>query len=272
MRHVRETPTSPGHPWFVKVPQITLYFWIVKLLSTAMGEATSDYLVTHISPYAAVLLGFVLFAGALVLQFAVRKYIAWVYWLAVVMVSIFGTMAADAVHIVLGIPYAISTAFFLLALLVLLTVWQRTEHTLSIHSITTRRREAFYWATIVATFALGTAAGDMTATTLHLGYLTSGLLFSVLLLLPALGYWKFRLNSVFAFWFSYIMTRPVGASFADWFGVSKSAGGLGVGGGPVSLVLTILIVIVVTYLAITRKDTTDGDGRIPSRPVQRPGL
>ncbi|MGH2496907.1 MAG: COG4705 family protein, partial [Ktedonobacteraceae bacterium] len=200
-----------------KVPEVTIYFWIIKLLSTAMGESTSDYLVFHINPYVAVVLGCIGLVVALALQLAVRRYIPWVYWLAVVMVAIFGTMAADVLHVVLGIPYVVSTAFFILALVIIFVAWYASERTLSIHSITTTRRELFYWATVMATFALGTAVGDLTAATLGLGYFSSGVLFAILFALPALAYWLFRLNAIFAFWFAYIMTRPLGASFADWF-------------------------------------------------------
>jgi uncharacterized membrane-anchored protein len=237
----------------LKVPEVTLYFWIIKVLSTAMGESTSDYLVYNINPYVAVALGGIGLAVALALQFFVRRYVAWIYWLAVIMVAIFGTMAADVVHIVLHVPYLNSTIFFSIALTIIFVVWYSTERTLSIHSIYTPRRELFYWATVMATFALGTAAGDMTAATLRLGYFGSGVLFAALFVLPALGYSLLRLNAILAFWFAYIMTRPFGASFADWFG-KPILGGLGLGDTKVSLVLTILIVGFVGYLTITRKD------------------
>lgn len=237
-----------------KVPEITLLFWIVKLLTTGMGETTSDYLVYHINPYLAVILGGLGLVVSLLLQFVVRRYIPGVYWLAVVMVAIFGTMAADVVHIVLGVPYLVSSACFAVALAVILVSWYVSEKTLSIHSITTRRRELFYWATIMATFALGTAVGDMTASTLGLGYLDSGVLFAALFALPALGYWLLGLNEIFAFWFAYIMTRPLGASFADWFGKPRSFSGLGLGTGPISLVLGALIIGLVGYLTVTGKD------------------
>jgi uncharacterized membrane-anchored protein len=241
-----------------RVPEITIYFWIVKLLTTAMGEATSDYLVFHINPYVAVILGGLGFVIALGLQLATGRYIAWVYWLLVVMVAIFGTMVADVIHIVLGVSYRLSTASFAAALIVIFIAWRQVEGTLSIHSITTLRRELFYWATVIATFALGTAAGDMTATTLHLGYFVSGLLFALLFVLPGLLYWRFGLNEIPAFWFAYVMTRPLGASFADWFGKPVNFGGLGYGSGLVSLVLTIAIIVPVAYLTVTRKDVQRG--------------
>ena len=236
-----------------KVPEVTIYFWIIKLLSTAMGESTSDYLVYHINPYVAVALGGIGLVAALILQLVVRRYVPWIYWLAVVMVAISGTMAADVLHVVLGVPYLVSTVFFTLVLAAIFVVWYATEKTLSIHSINTLRRELFYWATVMATFALGTAAGDMTADTLHLGYFSSGVLFAILFAIPALAYWRFRLNAIVAFWFAYIMTRPFGASFADWFG-KPILGGLGLGDTKVALVLTIFIVIFVGYVTVTHKD------------------
>jgi uncharacterized membrane-anchored protein len=166
-------------------------------------------------------------------------------------------MAADVLHVGLGIPYLVSTAFFMVALATILAVWYASEKTLSIHSIHTRRRELFYWATVMATFALGTAAGDMTATTLHLGYFASGLMFTVLIAVPALAHWRFGMNAIFAFWFAYIVTRPIGASFADWMGVAHSRSGLGWGTGPVSLVLAVLILICVGYLTMTHQHAED---------------
>jgi len=236
-----------------KVPEVTIIFWIVKLLTTAMGESTSDYLVFHVNPYLAVALAGVGLIASLALQLWVRRYVPWIYWLAVVMVAIFGTMAADVMHVVLGIPYLVSSMFFAIALAIVFIAWYASEKTLSIHSINTLRRELFYWATVIATFALGTATGDLTAATLHLGYFASGVLFVVLFAIPFLASRLLGLKEVAAFWFAYIMTRPLGASFADWFG-KPSLGGLGLGDEKVSLVLTILIIGFVGYLTVTRKD------------------
>ena len=219
-----------------------------------MGETTSDYIVTHYEPALGVIVAGIGLLVTLALQFSAKKYLPWIYWLAVVMVSVFGTMAADVVHIVLGIPYLISTIFFSVSLAVIFILWYVTEKTLSIHSIFTTRRELFYWATVLATFALGTAAGDMTATTLHLGYFTSGIVFAIVFAIPAVAYFWFGLNEVIAFWFAYIITRPLGASFADWMGVSLARGGLAWGTGPVSLALAILIVGCVGYLSLTHVD------------------
>jgi uncharacterized membrane-anchored protein len=253
----RGGPTAPARYAASKVPLITAYFWIIKLLSTAMGEATSDYMVRTINPVIAVLFGFTGFVIAMVLQFRAKAYNAWIYWLAVVMVAVFGTQAADVLHIKFGVPYVASTAFYAVVLAVIFILWYRTEGTLSIHSIRTPRREMFYWATVLATFALGTATGDMTARTLNLGYLASGIWFSLAFAVVAVAHWKFGLNPILAFWIAYVLTRPVGASFADYIAFPHSFGGLGVGHGPVALVLTFIIVILVAYLAVTRKDVED---------------
>jgi uncharacterized membrane-anchored protein len=239
-----------------KVPEVIIIFWIIKLLTTAMGESTSDFFVYAINPYLAVIGSGVILAIALILQLSVKRYIAWIYWFAVVMVAVFGTMAADVMHIVLGVPYLDSTIFFALILLFVFVIWYRCEKTLSIHSINSRRRELFYWATVMATFALGTAAGDMTASTLNLGYFPSAMLFLILFAIPAVAWKFFKLTPIVSFWFAYIITRPLGASFADWFG-KPFLGGLGLGDGKVSIVLTILIIIFVGYLSITKIDIKD---------------
>ncbi len=231
------------------MPDVTAGFWVTKVLTTGMGEATSDTLVHQLAPVVAVALGAVGLAIALALQFAAPRYRPWIYWLAVVMVAVFGTMAADALHIELGIPYVVSTAAFTVVLIAVFLAWYSSEHTLSIHSITTRRRETFYWLTVIATFALGTAAGDMTATTLHLGYLVSGMAFTVLIAVPAVAHRWLGLNAIVAFWFAYILTRPLGASYADWLGVSHARGGLNLGSGAVSIGSTVLIVIAVAVLS-----------------------
>jgi uncharacterized membrane-anchored protein len=238
----------------LRVPEITAYFWVIKALSTAMGESTSDYLVHAMAPVVAVGLGFVGFLAALSLQFSMRRYMAWTYWLAVVMVGVFGTMAADVLHVGFGVPYPVSSIFYALVLAAVFVSWQRTEKTLSIHSVDTARREAFYWAAVVATFAMGTAVGDLTATTFHLGYFASGLLFAGVIAIPAVGYWRLHWNAIFSFWFAYVATRPFGASFADWMGKPKDVGGLGWGDGTVALALGLAIFCLVAYLAITRRD------------------
>lgn len=244
----------------IKVPEVTAAFWVAKVLTTGMGESTSDFLVHRMDPVIAVGLGAVGLVAALALQFSRRQYVTWIYWLAVVMVAIFGTMAADVLHVGLGVPYAVSTILFAIALAITFATWYAAERTLSIHSISTRRREAFYWATVMATFALGTAAGDMTAATLGLGFLRSGIMFAVVIAVPAIAYRWLGLNAIMAFWSAYVLTRPLGASFADWLSVPASRGGLQMGWGPVSVGLTVLIVLLVGYLSVTGKDTT---GRRP---------
>lgn len=244
--------SSPRLP--VKVAEVTFLFWVIKILSTGMGETTSDFFVRAFDPVIVVLIGAVLFAAALALQMWWKRYSPVVYWLAVVMVSVFGTMAADVTHVVLGIPYLVSSVGFAIALAGFFIVWQRVEGSLSIHSITTPRREIFYWLAVVTTFAFGTATGDLAATTFHLGYLVSGILFAAIFALPAIGWWRFGLNPIFGFWFAYIVTRPLGASFADWMGVTPDRGGLDWGTGPVSLVLAFIIVALVFYLALRRSN------------------
>ncbi len=237
-----------------KVPAVTGVFWLAKILTTGMGETTSDFMNQRFGPGIAVPIMLLALAGSLVLQFRMKRYVPWAYWLVVVMVAVFGTTAADALHVVLGIPYLYSTTFYAIVLAVIFTRWRSREGTLSIHSIYTRTREKYYWATVLATFALGTAAGDLTATPLHLGYLASGLMFAGIILVPAIAYRVFHVSEVFAFWFAYVVTRPLGASFADWIAVPKHKGGLGVGPGTVSLVLAVAIVGVVGYLSVTHTD------------------
>jgi uncharacterized membrane-anchored protein len=243
----------------LRVPEITVAFWVIKGLSTAMGESTSDFLVHAMPPVLAVLLGFAGFVLALVLQFKMGRYVAWTYWFAVVMVGIFGTMAADVLHVGFGVPYTISTILYAIALTAVFVLWQRTEKTLSIHSIHTPRREAFYWAAVVATFAMGTAIGDFTAYTLKLGYFPSTVIFVAVIIIPAVGFRWVHWNAILAFWFAYVVTRPIGASIADGLAKPKPVSGAGLGDGPVVLVLGILIVVLVAYLSITKTD------------VQRPG-
>ena len=237
---------------FRKVPEVTALFWVIKLLTTALGEATADYLVNDFNPYLAVVACTLLFIGALALQFWFRRYVPWVYWLAIVMVAVFGTMAADVLHVVMDVPYWLSSAAFAVALVVIFWAWYRVEGTLSIHSITTTRREIFYWAAVSAAFALGTAAGDLLAYTAHLGFLAAGLVFAVLFVAPGVA-WRAGMNSIAAFWVSYVLTRPLGASFADWTGKGQDAGGLGWGDGPVAAVLLVLIVALVGYLQVRQR-------------------
>jgi uncharacterized membrane-anchored protein len=241
-------------PALRKVPEITAFFWIIKLLTTAMGEATSDFLVAKLNPYVAVSLGGVALASALYVQFSVRRYNAWTYWFTVSMVAVFGTMAADGLHIQLHVPYLASTTLFAIVLAAVFITWHRSEKTLSIHSINTRRREVLYWLTILSTFALGTAAGDLTAMTAGFGYFMAGLLFTGLILIPGIAYWITRKHEILWFWAAYVLTRPLGASFADWTSKPQNIGGLNYGDGHVAIVLAAIIFVFVAYLAVTNKD------------------
>jgi uncharacterized membrane-anchored protein len=255
------TSAAPSTPLLNRVPAVTALFWVVKVLTTGMGETTSDYLVKRFPPEIVVPLALLALMAVLVVQFRVRRYIAAVYWSSALMVSIFGTMAADVLHVGLGVPYVASTAGFAVVLAAIFVVWWRTERTLSVHAITTRRRELFYWATVLTTFALGTAAGDWTAVSLHLGYLASGVLFAVVIAVPAVAYRAFNLNAVLAFWAAYVVTRPLGASFADWLGVGHQRGGLGIGTGPVSLAAFVVFVVLVAWLSIRRRDVEPASDR-----------
>jgi len=244
---------------FSKVPEVTVLFWVIKVLTTGMGETTSDYLAKTYDPVLAVGAVGVVFVLSLTVQLLARRYIAAVYWFAIVMVSVFGTMVADVIHVRFGVPYAVSTVGFAIALAAIFGGWYLCERTLSIHSIRTMRRELFYWAAVLATFALGTAVGDLTATTLHLGYFASGVLFAVVIAVPAVAHSRFGMNPVLAFWFAYVTTRPLGASFADWLGVPPARHGLNLGTGPVSLTLAAVIAGLVGYLAVTRVDVEARD-------------
>ncbi|QVI25060.1 hypothetical protein KHQ06_22430 [Nocardia tengchongensis] len=231
-----------------KVPEVSALFWLIKILSTGMGETFSDFLVNSLPPELAVGGGLLLLIGSLWLQFRAPRYRVWTYWTAVVMVSIVGTMVADIVDFVLGIPLPASTFAFALVLAGILALWFRSEKTLSIHSITTRRREGFYWATVMTTFALGTVAGDLTAATLHLGYLPSAVLFAVAIAVPAAAHRWFGMGAVAAFWSAYVVTRPLGASITDWLASSR-ADGLGLGTGWVTLAVTLPMLAGIAVLA-----------------------
>ena len=224
-----------------RVPRLTALFWVVKLLSTGVGETASDFLVKSYDPVVVVLLAAVVFAGCFAIQFTARRYVPWRYWLFVCMVAVFGTMVADVTHIVIGVPYLISTSAFAVVLVAIFVLWRRVEGTVDVHSVTTGRRELFYWATVLATFALGTALGDLTATTFGLGYLGSGIAFVVLFAIPGIAY-RLHLPATAAFWWAYVLTRPLGASFADWLAVDHARGGLALGTLPVSAVGAVLIV------------------------------
>jgi uncharacterized membrane-anchored protein len=246
-------PDSDREPLAAKVPEITALFWVLKLVTTFMGEATSDFLGDG-NVVVGGLVEIVLVVAAVWLQFRTRRYVAAAYWFLAMAIAVTGTGASDTLHIVVGIPYGGTTALWAVVLAGIFWWWYRSEGTLSIHSITTRRRERFYWATVFATFALGTALGDFTASVMNLGYPTSGVMFTVIILIPALAWWRFRLNAIAAFWWAYVVTRPLGASFADYVSKPHAISGLNFGDGPTSAVSALVLAALVVYTAVTRKD------------------
>jgi uncharacterized membrane-anchored protein len=247
-------------PLAAKVPEITFLFWVIKILTTCGGEAVSDYLALGDR-----LVGGVVEAGLMVIalawQFRTRRYVAAAYWFLAYAIAIFGTGVSDALHLFVGIPYAGTTLLWAVVLALVFWRWYRSEGTLSIHSITTRRRESYYWAVVFATFALGTALGDFTATALGLGYLASGIMFFIIIGIPALAWSRFGLNAVAAFWFAYVVTRPLGASFADYFGRPHSLSGANFGSGRTAVIAAIAVAIGVGYLAVTRRDIQPPEDR-----------
>lgn len=256
----------------MKVPEITIIFWIAKLSTTAFGEAFSDYIFfnDYIGQHPAMLMGLAFLAVCLILQFSTKRYVPWVYWLAVTAVSIFGTMSADFLNKDLGMPLYASTLMLLGFQAAIFIAWYLTEKTLDVHSIYTRRREIFYWLTVLCTFGLGTAAGDFAAVTLGLGTLASTFVFLAVILVPAAGFRWFKLNEVLAFWFAYTITRPLGASFGDWLAVPAPYGdGLQLGTGPISLVLGIVLVGVVALIDVRYRRAGAQAGAIGSASAGR---
>ena len=253
-------------PLAAKVPEITFLFWVVKILTTCGGEAVSDYLALG-NRVVGGFIEIVLVVIALVWQFRTRRYTAAAYWALAYAIAIFGTGVSDALHLFVGIPYTGTTLLWAVVLAAIFWFWYRTEGTLSIHSIYTRRREMFYWAVVFATFALGTALGDFTATVLHLGYLASGIMFFLIILIPAVAWLRLGLNSIVAFWFAYVVTRPLGASFADYFGRPHSLSGANFGSGRVAVIVFIAVAILVGYLAVTRHDIQRPDEQQAGRPA-----
>jgi uncharacterized membrane-anchored protein len=242
-----------AQPLAAKVPEITFLFWVVKILTTAGGEATSDYLALG-SKVTGGAIETLFLVVALVWQFRTRRYVAAAYWFLAYAIATFGTGVSDTMHLAIGIPYAGTTAFWAVVLALIFWLWYRSEGTLSIHSITTRRRECYYWATVFATFALGTALGDFTANALGLGYLASGIMFGLIILIPAVAWSRFGLGPIAAFWFAYVVTRPLGASFADYFSKPPSISGAGFGDGRTAVIAAIVTAVLVVYLAVTRHD------------------
>jgi len=241
---------------------------VLKLLTTGMGEAMSDFMGDHSVPIAAVV-GISGTLLALRLQLSQKTYKAPYYWFVVMMIAVSGTMLADAIHDGASIPYPVTTIGFGLFTAIVFWRWYRSEGTLSIHTIDTRRRELYYWFAVFGSFALGTAAGDMTATTLNLGFFHSILLFSAIMLIPLLGWWRFNWNPIFAFWFAYIDTRPIGASFSDWFSKPHNITGLNFGDGHTSGVALIVFIMLVGWTTLSRHGIQDkGGDALPSHAVE----
>jgi uncharacterized membrane-anchored protein len=249
-----------------KVPEVTLYFWIVKVLCTTVGESAADFLNVNLNfglTGVSVLTG-ALLVVALVLQFRAKRYVPATYWLTVALVSVFGTLVTDNLTDSLGVPLETSTLVFAVLLAITFVTWYASEATLSIHSIVTRRREAFYWLAVLFTFALGTATGDLMAEVLGLGYLVTGAIVAGLIAVLAIA-WRFGMHPVPAFWFIYILTRPLGASIGDYLAQSPSQGGLGLGTTVTSLIFVAGILAVVTYLSVTKTDVIPADAPEPGR-------
>lgn len=241
-----------------KVPEVTLYFWIIKILCTTVGETAADFLNVNLNlglTGTSIVTG-VLLVIALVFQFRSKKYIPSIYWLTVALVSVFGTLVTDNLTDKLGVPLETSTILFTILLALTFLIWYLKEKTLSVHSILTTRRETFYWLTILFTFALGTASGDLMAEGLGLGYLVTGIIVATLIALFSVS-WRFGLNSILSFWLIYIMTRPLGASFGDLLTQTKQHGGLGLGATLTSIIFVGGIILTVTYLSITKKDVIE---------------
>jgi uncharacterized membrane-anchored protein len=250
------TAARLGRQMLNKVPEVTFYFWVIKIMCTTVGETAADYLnvnlgfgLTNTTYVAGALL-----AALLVVQFRLRAYVPCVYWLVVVVISVFGTLITDNPTDRYNVPLTTSALGFSIVLAIVFAVWFAFERTLSIHTIVTTRREAFYWLAILFTFALGTAAGDLAAEKLSLGYAVSALIFGGAIAAIAVAHYAFRLNAVLAFWLAYILTRPLGASIGDGLSQSKHAGGLGLGTTGTSYIFLGCIFALVTYLTVTRRD------------------
>jgi uncharacterized membrane-anchored protein len=242
-----------------KVPEVTLYFWIIKVLCTTVGETASDYLNTNLNlglTNTTYITGALLIA-TLVFQFRARKYMPALYWLAVVLISVVGTQITDNLVDNFGVSLVTTTIVFSVLLALVFATWYASERTLSIHTVYTTRREAFYWSTILFTFALGTASGDLAAERLNLGYWLSAIMFTGVIAAVAFAHHRFKLNAVLAFWIAYILTRPLGASLGDYMSQPRSIGGLGLGTTVTSIIFLGTILVVVSYLSITRKDALD---------------
>ena len=242
-----------------KVPEVTIFFWIIKIMATTVGETAADFINfnLHLGLTNTSLIMGGLLAVALVVQTGLRRYVPAVYWIAVVLLSVFGTLITDNLSDNFGVALTTSTAVFSLALIATFAGWYASERTLSIHTIVTRRREVFYWTAILFTFALGTAAGDLVAEGLKLGYAVSALIFAAIIAAITVAHRYFKLNAVWAFWMAYVLTRPFGASCGDLLSQAQSAGGLGLGATGTSAIFLTIILALVVYLSISKRDVIE---------------
>jgi uncharacterized membrane-anchored protein len=248
-----------------KVPYVTIYFWIIKILATTVGETGADFLNIRmglgLNGTSAVMT--VLLVVFLAIQMRNDRYVPWQYWVVVVFLSVVGTLVTDTLSDELGVSLYASTALFAAGLIITFFTWHRSEHTLSIHDIDTVRREGFYWAAIFFTFALGTAGGDLVSEKFGLGYLTAALIFACCIALITIGYYIRLLGPVLAFWLAYILTRPLGASIGDLVTQPTKDGGFGIGTMPVSGLFLVIIVGLVIYLTVAKVDSPIEDQRSP---------
>ena len=256
---MRASLSTEAKQLFNKVPEVILYFWVIKILATTVGETAADYLnfnlnfgLTGTSVVMTALL-----SAVLVAQLRAERYVPWRYWLTVVLISVVGTLITDNLTDNFGISLEVTTAVFGVALLATFAIWYAKERTLSIHTIYTRSRELYYWAAILFTFALGTAAGDLVAESMNFGYANAALVFGGLIAAVTFAYYALNANAVLAFWIAYILTRPLGASCGDYLSQPVASGGLGLGTVQTSMVFLAAIFCLVTYLTLTGKDSTE---------------
>ncbi len=260
-------PVGLGRQMLNKVPEITLYFWVIKILATTVGETAADNLNENLK------LGLTgttyvmtaLLVVSLLFQFRTRKYVPGIYWLAVVLISVVGTLITDNLVDSYAVALETTTIAFGIALAVTFSVWYASERTLSIHTIVSTRREAFYWLAILFTFALGTAAGDLVAERVTLGYWVSALIFAGAIAAVAIAHFRFKLDAVLAFWVAYVLTRPLGASIGDYLSQPTADGGLGLGTTGTSVLFLTTILTLVVYLTLSKRDQTPAE--VAAEPV-----
>jgi len=243
-----------------KVPEVTIFFWLVKMMSTTVGETAADFLTynLHMGLVITTAITGLLFLGTLFLQLKTKQYVPWVYWSTVVMISVLGTLITDDLVDNFGVALQTTTIVFSLALLITFALWYASEKTLSIHSINTSKRELYYWTAILFTFALGTSAGDQVAESMDVGYALSGMIFSALIGLSALAYYVLNANAVLIFWVAYILTRPFGASFGDYLSQPAENGGLALGTTSTSILFIFVITLLVAYMTLRQKKVLAG--------------